>query len=101
MEERPKHTFMSFDPRITLGNVINIGVLLVTIVYAYSQLATRKEMIDFVAEVKREYVSREVLKLEIQLIGVEVKGLGTKLEEMRSELKEVRIDIKDIKRSVR
>lgn len=92
--ERRTNEFMAFDPKITLGNYITIGTLLVAMAMAYSKLATRDELKLAMEEMRKDFVTREVNSLQIQLIGRDVTALTLKVDEMK-------IDVKDIKRMAR
>lgn len=92
--ERRTASFMAFDPKITLGNYITIGTLLVAMSLAYSKLASREELQSAMEEMRKDFVTREVNSLQIQLIGRDVTALTLKVDEMK-------IDVKEIKRIVR
>lgn len=84
----------TYDPKITLGNYLTIGVLIVSMALAYGKLATREELQMAIEKVKAEYVSREVNSLQIQLLSRQV-------EDLNATVKEVRNDVKEIKRWVK
>jgi hypothetical protein len=90
--EQDRRSF--FSNHITLGNIITIAVLLSSTIYSFSQLATRKELDIAINEVRKEYVSREVQKLELSLISTRIQELDNKVEEIKA-------DVKDIKRVVK
>lgn len=92
---------LEFDARISISHLITIGLLLLSMAGAYVQLATKGEVKQAVESVntavdgvKREYVTRELLGLQVQLLSTQVVTLSTKIEELKG-------DIKDIKRAVR
>ncbi len=89
--EHQHSKFMPFDPKISLGNYVTIGIMLVSIALAYAKLATREELKIAVEEVRKDYVTREVNSLQIQLIGRDLTALTLKIDEMKN-------DVKDIKR---
>ena len=81
-------TLKFYDPRITLGNWIAIGVMIFQIIYSFSKLATRDELASAITEVKREYVSREVNRLQVELLTSQVGAVNVKLEEVRGDIKD-------------
>ena len=93
-EQSERGKFMAFDPKITLGNYITIGTMLVGMALAYSKLATRDELKSAMEDMRKDFVTREVNSLQIQLIGRDVTALTLKVDEMK-------VDVKEIKRFVR
>lgn len=63
---------------------------MVSMILAYAKLATRQELQDAITEVKKEYVSREVNKLELQILTNQTNTILLRLEEVRSDLKEIK-----------
>lgn len=81
---------MGFEPKITLGNYITIGIMLVSIALAYAKLATRDELKASLEDMRKEYVTREVNSLQIQLIGRDLTSLTLKIDEMKTDVKEIK-----------
>jgi len=89
------------DTKLTMGNIIQIGLLLFSMIMAFSQLATKAEIKaardDFAQSFevfKKEYVSREVNTLQLQMISNQVQAMNLKVEDVQK-------DMKDIKRFVK
>lgn len=83
-----------FFRRITPGNWIVIGMMLFSMIMAYSRLATKDEVATAIETVKKEYVSRESQTLQLQLVNAQVTALNSSIDEVKR-------DIKDIKRNLR
>ena len=78
------------DAKFTVGNIITIGLLLFSMVMAYSKLATKDEVADAVQSIKKEYVSREVNTLQLQMLSSQVQDVNGKIDDVQKDLKEIK-----------
>ena len=85
------------DTKFTVGNIITIGLLLFSMVMAYSKLATKDEIQDVRKDfsnsldgMKKDYVSREVNTLQLQVLTNQVISVDGKVDEMQRDLKEIK-----------
>lgn len=78
------------ETKFTVGNLITIGLLLFSMVMAYSRLATKDEVADAIETIKKEYVSREVNTLQLQLLTTQMQAVNVKIDEIQRDVKEVK-----------
>ena len=81
---------MEFNTKISLGNIIQLVVLLSAIIFGWSQMVTRKELKEF----ESNYVRGDVFSLQLGIIDTKVQSVNSKVDEIKA-------DVKDIKRAVR
>lgn len=81
---------MQIDSKMTVGNIITIALLLVSMVMAWARLATKDEVKTGLEDIRKEYVSREVNSLQIQLLSRQVDSLTATVHEMRTDVKEIK-----------
>lgn len=73
-----------------MGNIITIGLLLFSMVMAYSRLATKDEVAFAIETIKKEYVSREVNTLQLQLLTTQMQAVNVKIDDIQKDVKEVK-----------
>jgi hypothetical protein len=78
------------DTKFTVGNAITIGLLLFSMVMAYSRLATKDEVASAVESIKKEYVSREVNTLQLQMLSTQLQAVNLKMEDVQKDVKEIK-----------
>lgn len=78
------------DTKITIGNVVTIGLLLFSMAMAWSRLATKDEVTAGLEGIRKEYVSREMNSLQIQLLSRQVDSLSLTVQEVRTDVKEIK-----------
>lgn len=90
-----KATVDMFDKRITLGNVIEIVVLLVAIVTAYSRLQTSQATVELqlaaqkvqTDEIKSSYVRADLHKIQMDTINEKLADISSDIKEIKKEVK--------------
>lgn len=78
------------EAKFTVGNIITIGLLLFSMVMAYSRLATKDEVAFAIETIKKEYVSREVNTLQLQLLTTQMQAVNVKIDDIQKDVKEVK-----------
>ena len=84
-----------FDKKITLGNIIEIGVLLVAITLAYGKFQATQDVMwvqitdskDAIQVLKKEAVKQDVHNLQIQMINEKLADIQADLKEIKKEVK--------------
>ena len=87
MDTEPRR---SVDTKFTVGNIITISLLLFSMVMAYSRLATKDEVAGAIETIKKEYVSREVNTLQLQLLTTQMQTVNAKIDDIQKDVKEVK-----------
>ncbi len=78
------------EAKFTVGNIITIGLLLFSMVMAYARLATKDEVALAIETIKKEYVSREVNTLQLQLLTTQMQAVNVKIDDIQKDVKEVK-----------
>jgi cell division protein FtsL len=76
----------TFESKISLGNLLQIIILLVALVVAWSKLVTHAELAD--------YVRNDIHQLQLQIISAKISDLNAKSDEIQSDVKEIKRAIK-------
>lgn len=84
----------TIDAKFTVGNLITIGLLLVSMIMAWSRLATKDEVSSAIESIRKDYVSREVNTLQLQLISSQVLAVNSKIDDVQKDLKEIKRFVK-------
>ena len=78
------------DTKLTIGNLIQICLLLFAMAMAWSRLATKDEVAQGLEAIKKEYVSRELNNLQLQVITNQVLSVNGKVDDIQKDLKEIK-----------
>ena len=78
------------ETKLTVANIIQIGLLLFAMAMAWSRLSTKEEVASAVESIKKEYVSREVNTLQLQVLTNQVLSVNNKVDEMQKDVKEIK-----------
>ena len=81
---------LEFDNKVSLTNIVTLGLLIFAMIAAYSKLATKDEVATSVEAIKREYVSREVNTLQLQMLSTQVQSVNLKMEDLQKDVKEIK-----------
>jgi hypothetical protein len=87
MDTEPRR---AVDTKFTVGNIITISLLLFSMVMAYARLATKDEVASAVESIKKEYVSREVNTLQLQMLSTQLQAVNLKMEDVQKDVKEIK-----------
>ena len=77
----------SFEAKISLGSLLQIIVLLVAMVMAWSKLVTLDDLTG-------HYVRSDVHQLQLQMIEARMNSLDAKTDEIRSDVKDIKKGMK-------
>lgn len=84
-----------FEKKITLGNLIQIAVLVVAIVLAYGRMEANQEIIRG----RVDQISKEVESARLQFVRADVHTL--QIQVIQERLDEIQQDLKEIKKAVK
>lgn len=82
------------EMKLTVANLIQIGLLLFAMAMAWSRLATKEEVGSAVDSIKKEYVSREVNTLQLQMLSNQMQVLSSRVEDVQKDVKEIKRFVK-------
>jgi len=88
-----------FEKKITLGNVIQLIVLFITLILAYSRLQHSQEALDQKFESQKYLIDKLEQALNQQYVRADVHN--EQIKSINGKLQEIQDDIKDIKRTLR
>ena len=90
-----KDSGLRFDSRITLGNLLEIGTLIVVITTGYYSLKGSQEVIKnqveqqttSIQEIKQQYLRADLAQIRQETIATELRYLNQRLDRIEKALK--------------
>ncbi len=95
MQSENEKTGLRFDSRITLGNLLEIGTLIVVITTGYYSLKGSQEVIknqveqqtSTIQEIKQQYLRADLAQIRQETIASELRFLNQRLDRIEKALK--------------
>lgn len=78
------------DTKVSLMSIVQLAVLLVAIVLAWSKMVTREELVMNIKEVKTDYVRSDVFNLQIGILDTKIESVDKKVNEIGQDVKSIR-----------